>query len=113
MARMRQAMDFDRSGRLYFVHNHPGFRQSTWYWPPRGKLESDGSIHRKNFNALGKMKRKSVRSASNPQSWTIRRISKCESMTASRSKGTRLITYLVPGFQGLFSQIAKIPPGRR
>jgi hypothetical protein len=30
---------------------------------------------------------------------------------ASLSKLTRLMMYRVPGFQGLFSQNAKIPPG--
>ncbi len=49
---------------------------------------------------------------SKPLSRMRRRASGGEIVIASRSNGILLMTNLVPGFQGLFSQNAKIPPGR-
>src|SRR5262245_47748647 len=92
---------------------HRGFSQRIWYCAPSGHRDSRDSCRRRNRSSRGKTNKKSVCTMLNRPSLSSRRAWGAVSMTASRSNSSRAITYRVPGFQGLFSQNAKSPPGRR
>jgi len=90
-----------------------GFWESTRYWPPSGKGDSQGSSGRSERSGPGKTEVKSVLSTEKPASRISDLAWAGQRRMASRSKGTRDMTKRVAGFHGLFSQKAKTPPGLR